>query len=411
MYRLVSRLIHLRGLMLGFAGFLRRMPVLERIAASRLGIATRALSVVEIFRRDASFSSTSHAPNLVAGPFVIGLESGPGHACERRALENLLPAPDVFARGAQASALACLPALQVARHGGFDLIEDYMLWVTWGGLRTVFGDPAANALESTAGGARSLFEMMRHPGAHLIIGSFAPPRVQERATRMGTRLRQVVQANIGALRSGPPAWQTGSDQEIIGRAVGLLWVAHPATVQAAALVMQEWLSEPALMTELCQHARTRGAEVWSDASFRNRVRHEAAQALKRRPPFPILARDVPRDASFAIDGVRRASPKAGASIKIWPVTAMAEVEDDVRRRGGCPRDGKDPLAALDQPLGLVFGLGQRSCIAGDHAIETLTSGLIGLLTLGPLTWAEPRWRRMRYDGPIIVRMRLREQTA
>jgi hypothetical protein len=62
-------------------------------------------------------------------------------------------------------------------------------------------------------------------------------------------------------------------------------------------------------------------------------------------------------------------------------------------------------------LGLVFGLGQRSCIAGDHAIETLTSGLIGLLTLGPLTWAEPRWRRMRYDGPIIVRMRLREQTA
>ena len=280
-----------------------------------------------------------------------------------------------------------------------------MLWVAWAGLRTVFG-PAAAALESSAGGARGLLEMMRHPGAHLIIGQVAPRDVQERATLMGSRLRHVVQANVETLRKARPAWR-GSDEQVIDRAVGLLWVAHPATVQAAALVMQEWLAQPTVRDDLHRRARALGPGVWDDAPFRHAVKTAAVQALQRRPPFPLLVRDVPRDTSFGIDDTRQASLAAGSPAVVLPVAAMAEAA----RAGRCPFHPERPPPVADRPFGLVFGMGRRDCIGQDHAIETVTSGLIGLLTLPALTWADPVWRRMGYDGPIIVRMRLRPRTA
>lgn len=404
-YRLVSRLVHQPGLLRGLAATLQRLPALEDRAAGWMGLATRPRSVAEIFLRDESFSNTSHAPNLVAGPFAIGLESGPRHDAERAELVAMLPAAQEFADGALASARASMGSLLASGQAGFDLVEDYMLWVAWAGLRTVFG-PAAAALEASAGGTRGLLELMRHPGAHLIIGQVAPHEVQERATLMGSRLRHVVQANVATLRKARPGWR-GSDEQIIDRSVGLLWVAHPATVQAGALVMQEWLAQPDVLDELQRQAHALGPDVWDDTSFRQAVKTAAVQALQRRPAFPLLVRDVPRDASFAIDDTRQASRKAGLKVVVLPVAAMAAAA----KSGGCPlhqhRTPLDPQGAF----GLVFGMGRRDCIGQNHAIETVTSGLIGLLTLPALTWADPAWRRIGYDGPIIVRMRLRPRAA
>jgi hypothetical protein len=317
----------------------------------------------------------------------------------------MLPPAQEFADGAQACARASMGSLLAAGPAGFDLVEDYMLWVAWGGLRTVFG-PAAAALESSAGGARALFELMRHPGAHLIIGQVAPRHVQARSTLMGSRLRHVVQANLATLRDARPGWQ-GSDEQIIDRAVGLLWVAHPATVQAVALVMQEWLGQPQVLHGLHSRARALGPGIWEDASFRHAVKTAAGQALQRRPPFPLLVRDVPRKTSFGIDDTRQASLKAGSHAVVLPVAAMAEAA----QAGGCPFHQQQPKTGPDGSFGLVFGMGRRDCIGQNQAIETVTSGLIGLLALPPLTWADPVWRRMRYDGPIIVRMRLRPRAA
>jgi cytochrome P450 len=59
------------------------------------------------------------------------------------------------------------------------------------------------------------------------------------------------------------------------------------------------------------------------------------------------------------------------------------------------------------PYHLVFGHGPRTCIAQDQVVAILTSALTGLLTLPRLTWADVAWWRLRYDGPIIRRMRLK----
>ena len=92
LHLLISRLVHQPGLLRLLAATLQRLPPLEGLAASRMGLATRARSVAEIFLRDSSFSNTSHAPNLVAGPFAIGLESGPRHDAERAELVAMLRA-------------------------------------------------------------------------------------------------------------------------------------------------------------------------------------------------------------------------------------------------------------------------------------------------------------------------------
>ena len=56
---------------------------------------------------------------------------------------------------------------------------------------------------------------------------------------------------------------------------------------------------------------------------------------------------------------------------------------------------------------LMFGFGDRQCPAKDHAVTILTSALIGLLTLPELRWVDGWGERVRYDGPMICRMRLR----
>ncbi len=81
---------------------------------------------------------------------------------------------------------------------------------------------------------------------------------------------------------------------------------------------------------------------------------------------------------------------------------------DLERKGAeavCPfHAGPDVLPS--GPYHLVFGLGPRHCIAQDHVVEILTSALAGLLTLERLTVGRRRCGgAMRYDGPIISRMR------
>jgi hypothetical protein len=56
---------------------------------------------------------------------------------------------------------------------------------------------------------------------------------------------------------------------------------------------------------------------------------------------------------------------------------------------------------------LMFGHGPRQCPAKAHALDILESALLGLLMLPKLRWADDGGERMRYDGPMVSRMRLR----
>jgi len=93
--------------------------------------------------------------------------------------------------------------------------------------------------------------------------------------------------------------------------------------------------------------------------------------------------------------------------------AADQMMRDAQALPGASPDRYDPGRQFLHPEDrqLVFGRGGRQCVARDHATEALTSALIGLLRLPDLGWADPWWRRMRYDGPAIASMRLRIRGA
>jgi hypothetical protein len=401
-YWVVSRSLHQVELLRWLAAGLRRLPRVQ----SLLHVAATTATVEQVFLRDASFSNTAHAPNLVAGPFAIGLESGPLHDAERQELKDRLPTAVRLGQAALDHARGRIGQIGTTVPLRFDLIEDYLLGVAWAGLREVFGT-AAPALESVPPGAagdgpdRAFFDELRYPGAHLLVGGVAPRPVQQRAERMGEALRARVRLHLAALRA---AWcdHHSSDEQVVQRAVGLMWVGHPAMVQAGALVMQEWLQRPAALDALHARAAQLKSEAWTDPEFRGQVKASLVEALRLRPPFPLLNRNVPRPTSFTVAPGRRAIFKAGSTATLLPAGAMAEkLGNDF-----CPHH-RPGAAPADPPYQLIFGLGSRSCIASDQVIEILTSAAVGWLTLPRLDWADPWWGRIRYDGPIITRLRLR----
>lgn len=402
-YRIVSATIHQPALLRWVGALIRRWPVLE----TNLSVVARDCAARHVFGRPASYSSTTHAPNLVAGCFVIGMEAGPRHAAERAYAQAKLPSPGACGLAALEASRLHIQELARSHPLRFDLIEDYMLWVAWAGMRGIFGS-AAGELESTQprdgapvtarAAMRAFFEEMRHPGAHLLVGKVAPADVRRRAIRSARALRRRVHVNLPALRK---AWGAGPDALLKRTATGLLWVGHPATTQSGALVMQELLGRRGAYDSLHRTACGLKAAAWEDSSFRNQVREHVLEALRLRPPFPLLLRDVPRDTAYEAEGDRRVATKAGKPVTL--ITAAAMADPDALRSPAVFRPGRSMPPA--GPHHLLFGHGPRTCIGADHVVEILTSAMVGLMTLPPLRWAG--WLcRMRYDGPIVVRMRL-----
>ena len=390
-YGVISALVHQPALLRWAGAAIRRSPFLE----GRLPIVVRGTAARRVFERAASYSNTSHAPNLVAGEFLIGLESGPRHAEERELATGLLADKD----GCGDSAAEAARSLTATLPPSFELIEDYLTHVAWAGMRPIFRE-AADALEeapATPQAWQAFFREMRYPGAHLIVGGLATRAVQLRAEVHANALRARVRRHAAALST---AWGLPNDALLERTAVGLMWVGHPATVQAGALVMQELLQRPEVYGPLHDQGRQLGA-----GAFRLEVRKHVIEALRFRPPFPLLLRDVPRDTAYALDGTRRVATAAGAKVTLVSPAAMFDPEAG-DTQAVCPfHAGRTSFPS--GPYHLIFGNGPRHCIAQDHVVEILTSALTGLLTLERLTWADMAWRRMRYDGPIISRMRLK----
>ncbi|MBA3623446.1 MAG: cytochrome P450 [Methylibium sp.] len=408
LYRLVSAALHQPGLLRLAGRVLRRWPALSPTTLARHD------AVAAAFRRPASFSNTAHAPNLVAGEFAIGMEPGPRHDAERAFLQRVLPAPEAFRAASIEESRRRLAQLHRRAPAAFDLIGDYMVWVAWAALRSAFGAaaqriegsrPPAGLGRTAAESMLEFFEALRHLGAHLLIGAVAPKAVQSRAGRCAQAVQHRVRAERGELRGLWAPLQPPAPAAVERNAVGLMWVAHPATVQACALLMQELLHRQAVYDMLRQRALALGEGVWSDVPFRALLRDHVLELLRFRPAFPILSRDVPRPTALEAAPGFRVEPAAGSSIRLLAIAAMFDpqaVTDPEAYWPGRP-DGErcDPDGSF-----MIFGLGPRACIAGEHVSEVLVSALAGLLSLPRLRFAD-RWiGRMRYDGPIITRMRL-----
>lgn len=415
-YLLISRLLHHPELLRCLAKLLDRLPRRLRPAA----LACSATAARQVYQRTDSFSHRWYQASLVAGPFVIGREAGPFHQQERLWLQQRMPTPSACARSAVIASKRRVATLESAERVEFDLIEDYLLDVAWGGMRRMFRT-AARGLEehpsqdlprfAHAGlTRRAFYEEMRHVGAHLIVGQAAPRQVQQRAERCASALNDRVSTQLNSLRKAWSVPSSYSDDLLQQQACGMLWVGHPATVQAGALLMQGLLQRPEVYARLWQQGRSLGNAAWSDQAWRQTLREHVLELLRFRPPFPLIRRSVPRDTAYEADDGQSVGLRAGSVFTLLSIAAMFDACALSRPNTYCPHRERDERSDSGGQH-LIFGDGPRRCVAADHVTEILVSALAGLLTLPKLEWADPWWRRIAYDGPIITRMRLRPARA
>jgi hypothetical protein len=386
----------------GFGALLRLWPSFGGL----LGLAARASAVTGVMTRPWSFSNTAHAPNLVAGDYLIGMDPGPTYDSDSALLDGRLACLNNVQIDADREA-----QLQIAQLGRkpFDLLEDYLMSIVYCAISPVFGT-AASRVAVGAGGNVNDIELrrqhlleIRYVAGQLLAGSASTLRVQRRAEICGDSLHARIAGVSTAIRGAWGAWNA-TNVDIERNAVGLAWISHPVTVQSGALVVQELLSRPKVYRTLRSMAHNLGApRVWHDPNFRNCVRDHVLELMRFRPIFPLLTRDVPRDTEFETGGHRNAQCPGGGQVAIWSIAALFDpraVSDSGRF---CPQ-----RYWPDQDLRwLMFGYGDRRCPAREYAVEILTSALIGLLIMpGELRLARDDGKAITYDGPLMSRMRV-----
>jgi len=389
-------------------GVLRAIGALLRIwpsMAGRFGQAVCASAVKGVLTRPKSFSNTAHEPNMFAGDYIIAMDPGPTYAHDKALLLSRLNSLNART-GSQARALAQALAVQT-RRSGFDLIDQYLMWVVFYAIQPVFGT-AGDQVAAGAGGdtsdqglRRQYLLEIRYVAGQLLGGGLATLQAQRRANVAADSLRARMKSLRGDIET---AWNASMQPADLERnAVGMAWISHPVTVQSAALVVQELLSRRSTYRGLRALAQARKDKVWTDGEFRETVRDHVLELMRFRPVFPLLARNVPRDTEFETGGRVNAQCHAGGRVGIWSIAALFDpgAVDDSRKF--CPhRKWQD-----EELRWLMFGYGSRHCPARDYAVEIITSALIGLLTLPELRLADDESRAIMYDGALMSRMRVR----
>lgn len=376
---------------------------------SPVPLAARRGAVRKVLTRTSSFSSTSHAANLIAGDFLIGMDPGSTYQHDRALFDSFVASLDASA-DADAEARRRLQQLTARKSvSSFDLIEDYLLWVVFSAVKPAFGFAADYVVAGSRdvvpdeATERHYLHEVRYVAAHLLAGRLAPAQVRRRAEISAASLRARIAAMTPELGMAWPQTRTAPFSAIQRNAIGLAWVSHPVTVQSGALVVQELLGRPRVYEALRKEAAALGAGVWTCGRFRQTITSHVLELMRFRPVFPALSRDVPRATEF--ESGARANPKcpAGSSLSILSISALFDPLGKDNMRGYCP---DRQWGAEDDARFMMFGFGERQCPAKDQAVDILASALIGLLTLPRLDYAGGWSQKIHYDGPMIDRMRL-----
>jgi cytochrome P450 len=396
-YRGASSVIHQPLLLRRLAALAQQQPWLARAT----GTVVSRDDVVATFNRQSQFSSTAHRSNLIAGDFLIGSDSCPAQASHRRALGARLPSPDFIGDEAAAESRTRTFVLLGAKARRFDLVSDYMSPIVWQSLRSCFGSSLP-----MLGDNDPLFGHLRRIGAHLIVGATATDSVQTSARESAAALDAWVRERLPALQVAWGATDAEHREPLVRDAIGLLWVGHPATVQALALIVLEVLPRKhwQLLSATARGLHEKETDPWGNDGLRRQVSDHVLEALRFRPPFPILRREVVRNGHL---GARQQSRIAGgAMVTLAVIGAMFDpAAHKLGKSVGSYCPGRQWVDEKDRYL--MFGHGARQCIARDQVVQVLVSALIGLLLLPRLSFAEPWWRRFSLEGPAISRLYLK----
>ncbi len=384
---------------------LRRWPALSHV----LPFAARRSAVQQVLTRPKSFSNTSHAANLVASDFLIGMDPGVTYDADRALFASILGSLKVSV-STHADQEAQRRIKLIRGSVGFDLIDDYLMWVVLSAIKLAFG-PAfdgivagSRTVQPDEATQRNYLREIRHVAAHLFAGWLAPQAVAQRAEVSAASLRSRIEKMIPVLQGAWSAAGSMPNEAIRRNAIGLAWVSHPVTAQSGALAFQELLGRPGVYEELRKKAHALKDNVWTDTDFRKDVSDHVLELMRFRPVFPLLAREVPRATQYEAGARKNAKCPAGSSLTVLSIAASFDAHQRENIGEYCPGqlNKKDPEMKF-----MMFGYSKRRCPAKDHAVDMLTSAFIGLLTLPELRWADPWGSRIVYDGPMISRMRLR----
>jgi cytochrome P450 len=396
-YRAVSSVVHQPLLLRRLATLGQRQPWLARAA----GAVVSRDDVVATFNRQAQFSSVAHQGNLVAGEFLIGLESGPAHAAQRWALMARLPAPDVFGMLAATESRSRSLALLAEASGRFDLVSNYMEPIVWRALRSSFGEALPTLADHDP-----VFDYVRHIAAHLLVGAVATDAVQTRARESAAALDIWLRERLPAVQAAWGDSDAAHQEQVMRDAIGLLWVGHLPTVHAFSLIVLDLLPRRQWQTLSALVRRSQAAKVdpWENAELRKQIADHILESMRFRPPFPLLKRLAMRETHV---GARNGSPVAGGTM--LTLAAIGAMFDPAAHEAGQSAHAYCPARRWvnEKDRYLMFGHGARQCIARDHVVQVLVSALIGLLLLPRPCFVDPWWRRFRLDGPAIVQLRLK----
>jgi cytochrome P450 len=369
----------------------------------------RRSAVKHVLLRPKSFSNNSHLKNLIAEDFQIGMDADIDYDQDKELFDQVLKTlkPQEVADAEAKNRIEKLKN----DNSTFDLIEDYLTWVVYEVILKGFGQSAESVVANVKGGApdelekrRYLYEI-RHVAAHLFAGYLAPLKTQRRAELCAAALRHRIDKASSEIGD---AWSQGhseAEKSVIRRtAIGYTWVSHPVTVQTGALAFQELMSRPKVYKKLCAQAKKLGDDAWNNEEFRTEVQNHVLELMRFRPIFPLLSRDVPRHTELDSGAHTNSQIKAGSSVTVLTIAAMFDATETPDMNKFCPHRkwGNEESVRY-----MMFGYGDRQCPAKNHAVTMITSAFVGLLLLGRLQWADRWGAKIRYEGPMISRMRMK----
>jgi len=388
----------------------------RRVLPSRLRrqLITSHAAVTETFARaDELRMGQLNAPKLKLGPFVLGMDPpDERYAFEKQALSAaLVAAPVLAARFARADAehVAQLLAAR-GRAGALELGATYAQSIYARALGHAFGVPARGEPCPAFGPQQDdepLSQYIKVLGGTIGSDHPAPFGLEGRALAVAPYFREHLIAALAAHRTGriqallprhelapaPSAGETvlgqllathpfrDGDEGIVRNVAGLL-CASASFPYVWSSVLHELLQRPAHMRCFLQAVRDEDEP---------RVLAHVREALRFRPPFPMLVRFCPHHARLASSG---AELRSGERLALFPASAMFDIED---------------AAAFDATRAessyFVFGGAPRECL-GKDLISSLFLPLFRGLALHLPEVFEARPGRFRFDGPTLGRYTL-----
>ncbi|MEY4578231.1 MAG: hypothetical protein RL701_2934 [Pseudomonadota bacterium] len=389
----------------------------------RAKLPSSAAAVRETFARpDDYWLGYLNAPKMKVGPFLLGMDPDPRYASERAALvAALAAAPQQAARyalyDAERSARSLAQHLpRAGRTGRLEVAASFAEPVFARALAHAFGVPAVGV---PCPAFKQLEQRQDREPLKLFIRTFgatigsthpAPFGLEALAQKVEPHFRGHLEAALKAHQNGTiagllpriPRGPNPQPQEtVLGRlrehrvfqdddggsvrCIAGMLSASASFPKAFAYVLHELLVRPAQL-ECFVAAISAGDEA--------RVQAFVREALRFRPPFPMLVRHCPHASTLK---ATRGQFASGDQVAFFPAQAMFD-------RGLVPSADQFDAQRPDETY-FLFGGAPRECIGKDVIMSLFFPLFSALLKHVPQIFdAQPG--TFHYDGPVLDRYEL-----